>query len=164
MEDVKPGTRKTHDLSRISKVINLSHTVSYFEFGASVPGAEHPLDGTTVLQTQKGHFAFNYHLTVVPVKWISKRGFEVNTFKFAVAFSQKNITAQISRDVPGIYFHYDIAPFAVISKEVGYTLWQFVTSVCAIVGGAFTCASLADQFLHATLTTLEGKRKIGKDQ
>jgi hypothetical protein len=162
-EDVRPASKKTHDVSRISPSINLSHTITDFQFGAKVPGAEHPLDGLTVLQTKKGRMAYNYHLSVVPVKWISRRGFEVNTFKFSPAFSQKNITLKISRDVPGIYFHYTIAPVAVISRETAYSLWQLITSVCAIVGGAFTCAALADQFLFRALTTLEGKRRIGKD-
>jgi hypothetical protein len=162
-ENVRPASRKTHDVSRISPSINLSHTITDFQFGAKVPGAEHPLDGLTVLQRQKGRMAYNYHLNVVPVKWISRRGFEVNTFKFSPAFSQKNITLKISRDVPGIYFHYTIAPVSVISRETAYSLWELVTSVCAIVGGAFACASLADQFLFRALTTLEGKRMIGKD-
>jgi hypothetical protein len=164
IHDIKPGSKKTHDISRISRSINLSHTIRQFEFGTPVPGTAPPLDGVTVLQAEKGHVAYNYQLSVVPMRWLSRRGFEVNTFKYSAAFSLKNITARISRDVPGIYFRYDIAPFAVISKETAYTLWQFVTSVCAIVGGAFTCALFADQFLYRTMSSLEAKIKIGKDQ
>jgi hypothetical protein len=164
IHDIKPFSKKTHDVSRISRAINLSHTIRSFQFGTPVPGSAPPLDGVTVLQAEKGLVAYNYHLSVVPMRWLSRRGFEVNTFKYSVAFSQKNITARISRDVPGIYFHYDIAPFAVISKETAYTLWQFVTSVCAIVGGAFTCALFADQFLYRAMSTIEAKRQIGKDQ
>jgi hypothetical protein len=161
--NVRPGEKKTHDISRVSKSMNLTHTVNYLEFGPQIPSAQHPLDGLTVMQRNKGHFAFKYHLQVVPTRWLSSRGFEVNTYKFSPAFSQKNITERISRDVPGIYFYYDIAPISVISREVVYSVWQFVTSVCAIVGGAFTCAALADQLLFKALTTVEGKRRIGKD-
>lgn len=164
MEDNRPGERRTHDLSRISRSTNLSHEIYYLEFGPRVPGAVHQLNGLKVIQPEKGLMAYNYHLSVVPEKWISRRGFEINTFKYSSAFSKKNITAKISRDVPGVYFHYDLAPVAVISRQTAYTLWQFVCSVCAIVGGAFTCAAVADQFMYRAISTIEGKRQIGKLQ
>ena len=161
--DYKPGEKKLHDISRISKSLNLSHKFHYFEFGPRVPGSKHPLDGITVLQTQKGRMSYTYHINIVPTRFISRKGFEINTYKFQPVFTQKNITSDKSRDVPGIFFQFDIAPLSVISKETAYSVWQFITSVCAIVGGAFTCASLADQFLFRALSTLEGKRRIGKD-
>jgi hypothetical protein len=163
LDGTRPGEHKKHDLSRISPSTNLSHTISSFHFGPKVPNADHPLDDLTVLQNGRGWLAYRYHLNVVPVKWISKRGFEVITFKFTPAFSQKNITIRFSKDVPGIYFYYDLAPISVISKEQAVTVWQLVTSICAIVGGAFTCAALADQFLFVALSTVAGKRRIGKD-
>ncbi|OHT06826.1 hypothetical protein TRFO_25070 [Tritrichomonas foetus] len=162
LSDVKPGERKSRDISRISKSLNLSHTFQFFEFGPRVPGSHHPLDGLTVIQSNKGRMVYSYHMNVVPTRWVSRRGFEVNTYKFTPVFSQKNITVDKSREIPGIYFHYDIAPLAVISRETAYSVWEFLTSVCAIVGGAFTCASLADQFFFRALTTLEGKAQIGK--
>jgi hypothetical protein len=163
MEGVKPGSKVTRDISRISKSMNLSHTINSFEFGPRVPDSVRPLNGLTVIQPVKGHFAYRYHLTIVPTRWIGSRGFEVNTYKFSPAFSEKEITERISRDVPGIYFHYDLSPIAVISRETVYYVWRFVTSVCAILGGAFTCAALADQLLFKALSTIEGKRRIGKD-
>ena len=164
LEDNRPGEKRAHDLSRISRSTNMSHEIQYLVFGMRVPGAAHPLDGLRVVQPEKGLMAYNYHLSIVPEKWISRRGFVINTFKYAPAFSKKNITAKISRDVPGVYFYYDIAPVAVISKETAYTLWQFICSVCAIVGGAFTCAAVADQFMYRAISTIEGKRQIGKLQ
>ena len=161
LDDYKPG-KGSYDVSRISKSLNLSHTFHYFEFGTKVPNSKHPLDGITVLQEQKGRVSYNYRMNVVPQKYIARRGLEINTYMFNPVFNQYNITTDNSQRVPGIYFEYDIAPFSVISTEKAYSVWQFVTSVCAIVGGAFTCASLADQFFFRALTTIEGKRRIGK--
>lgn len=162
LDDIKPGSKSVHDISRISKSLNLSHTFHDFEFGQKVPGSKHPLDGITVLQEEKGRMKYTYHINIVPTRFFSRRGIEINTFKFTPVFTQKLITEDKSIDVPGIFFKYDIAPLSVISKETSYSVWQLITSVCAIVGGAFTCASLVDQFFFQALSTLEGKRRIGK--
>jgi len=161
--DVKPGEKKMHDISRISKSINFSHRIFYLEFGPKIPGSINPLDDVQVNQENQGHMVYSYNLNVVPTKWISRRNFVVNTYKFQPMISQKNLTEKVVRGMPGIYINYNIAPISVVSKESAYSLWKFITSVCAIIGGCFTCASFADQFLFATLSTIEGKRKIGKD-
>ena len=161
--DVKPGNKKLNDISRISRSINLSHTIHYLEFGPKIPGSENPLDGLIINQDKPGRMIYDYNLNVVPTRRISRRGFEMNTYKFQPMISQKNLTDSQVHGYPGIFIHYNIAPISVISKENAYTLWKFITSVCAIIGGCFTCASLADQFLFVTFSTLEGKRKIGKD-
>ena len=163
IEDVKPGEKRLHDISRVSRSLNLSHTIHYFEIGAMVPGKDNQLTSLSVLQKEKGKMNYKYYLNVVPTKWISTRGFEVNTYKFTATLVEKNMTEPSSRDVPGIYFQYDFQPYSVISRETTYSLWRFIKSVCSIVGGAFACASLADQFLFRALSTLEGKRRIGKD-
>ena len=162
-DNARPGQKALHDLSRISPSNNLSHSIHYFEFGTKVPGSVHPLDGTNVLMKEKARIMYNYLIQVIPTKWISTTKFELNTYKFHPVLSVKNLTQRISREVPGIYFKYDIAPVSVISRQTRYSLWRLMTSICAIVGGAFTCANLADQFFFRTLATLEGKRSIGKD-
>jgi len=161
--DTRPGAKRPHDLSRLSTATNLSHRIHEFQIGTKVAGAGHALDGLAVVQVERGLVAYNYHLRVVPMRRIGRDGFEIHTFDFVPTFSRKNITERMSRDVPGIFFHYDIEPAMIVSRETAYTLWQLVCSVCAIVGGAFTCALFADQFMFRTLSTLAGKRGIGKD-
>lgn len=163
IDGVRPGEKKYHDISRLSKSLNLSHKIHYLEFGIKVPNAKHQLDGLSVIQPEVGKMAYTYHLDLVPTRWESVRKFVINTFKFTTAFNKRNITAKSSREVPGIYFAYDIAPLSVISKETKYSIWQYLTSLCAIIGGCFTCAALADQFLFRAVNTIAGKQKIGKD-
>lgn len=132
------------------------------EFGPRIPLSSQPLDSTTIIQDEEGKLAYVYHLDVVPTRWVSRKGFEVHTFKYSPSLIRRNLTRKEATISPGIYFYYRISSYSVISKETAYTFWEFVTSVCAIVGGAFACASLAEKFLFGALSTMEGKRRIGK--
>lgn len=162
VEGVRLGSKKKVDISRIPKVANFSHTIHYLEFGPKIPDVVQPLDDTTILQEETGKIAYIYHLDVVPTRWISRRGYEVHTFKYSPSLIRRNLSSKQATSAPGLYFHYRIAPYSVVSKETVYTFWEFVTSVSAIVGGAFACASLAEKFLFRALSTIEGKRQIGK--
>ena len=160
--EVRLGQKKPVDVTRISKATNLSHTVHYVEFGPSYPSIRSPLNEIKVLQEDEGKMVYRYNLFIVPMKIITKRGFVINSFEYTPMISRKNITEPRSRIVPGIYFSYDLASYSLVQRETCYTFWQFITSVLAIVGGAFTCAQLADQFFFRAYDTIEGKRNIGK--
>lgn len=156
------GDKRPVDISRLSSKYNLSHTIHYLEFGPRVNQELGPLDGLTVLQEKKGLMVYNYDLEVVPTRWFSKRGFPVSTYKFHPMITQKNLTEKQSRNVPGIFLNYNIAPISLVQYEIISTPWKLITSICAIVGGCFTCVSLIDQLFFRTLSSLEGKRQIGK--
>ena len=162
LEDYKPNEKRQRDISRLSNAYNLTHTIEYLYFGAQINDEKGPLDGLTVVQDAPGLMVYNYDLQVVPTKWFSRRNFQVNTFKFHPMITKKNLTEKLNKGVPGIFLNYNIAPVTLVQYETAYTFWKYITSVCAIVGGAFTCASLIDQFFFRTLSTIEGKRSIGK--
>ena len=50
----------------------------------------------------------------------------------------------------------------VIYRQSSLTVLQFLTSVCAIVGGVFTVASLIDGFIYSANRTLKRKIQLGK--
>ncbi|EAY01112.1 hypothetical protein TVAG_442240 [Trichomonas vaginalis G3] len=162
LEDYKVGDKHPKDISRLSHKYNLTHTINYLEFGPRVSHEPGPLDGLTVLQEEPGLMQYNYDLEVVPTKWFSSRGFPVSTYKFHPMITQKNFTEKVNRGVPGIFLNYNLAPISLVQYEVISSPWKLITSVCAIVGGCFTCVSLADQIFFRTLSSIEGKRQIGK--
>jgi len=51
-------------------------------------------------------------------------------------------------DVPEAKFAYDLSPMAVVVSSKGRRWYDFVTSVCAIVGGTFTVLGLVDGMLY----------------
>jgi Endoplasmic reticulum vesicle transporter len=51
-------------------------------------------------------------------------------------------------DVPEARFSYDISPMAVLVKKKGKHWFEFVTSMCALIGGTFTVLGLLSNFLN----------------
>lgn len=52
-------------------------------------------------------------------------------------------------NVPEAKFSYDLSPTAVIISQKGRRWYEFITSLCAIVGGTFTSFALMDTVLHS---------------
>ena len=48
-------------------------------------------------------------------------------------------------------FSYDLSPMAVVVTSKGRRWYDFLTSLCAIIGGTFTVVGLLDTFLHKFL-------------
>lgn len=51
-------------------------------------------------------------------------------------------------NVPEARFSYDLSPTAVVISRAGRRWYEFITSLCAIVGGTFTVFSLMDGVMH----------------
>lgn len=45
-------------------------------------------------------------------------------------------------DTPEARFSYDISPMSVVISSDGKPLYQFVTSICAVIGGTFTVVGI----------------------
>jgi preprotein translocase subunit SecG len=50
----------------------------------------------------------------------------------------------------------------IIYTETSRSFLSFLTSVCAVVGGVFTVASLVDAFIYNADRTLRKKMELGK--
>ncbi len=50
-------------------------------------------------------------------------------------------------EVPEARFSYDLSPMSVHISQKGKKLYEFVTSICAIIGGTFTVVGLVKGFL-----------------
>lgn len=71
--------------------------------------------------------------------------------------SQSQVMHYNEIDVPEAKFSYDLSPMAVIVTSRGRPWYDFVTSVCAIIGGTFTVVGLVDAAIHKVI---KGKKQL----
>ena len=50
-------------------------------------------------------------------------------------------------DIPEARFSYDISPMSVSVVKKGKQWYEFITSICALIGGTFTMVGLISGFL-----------------
>lgn len=53
--------------------------------------------------------------------------------------------------MPQARFSYDLSPMSVTIIRKGKRFYEFITSMCALVGGTFTVVGLISSFLNAVL-------------
>lgn len=132
----------TIQLAVQSANLNMTHHIKRLAFGESFPGAVNPLD-ETLRQLQHGA-VHQYFLKVVPTTFLPVNGGAMSTNQFSVTESTKLAQdGQMSGGKPaGIYFSYELSPLRVNYKETRSTFTEFLTSVCAIIGGTFTISGI----------------------
>ncbi|CAI9781775.1 unnamed protein product [Fraxinus pennsylvanica] len=139
---------------------NISHKINKLTFGDSIPGIVNPLDGVQwVEETPNG--AYQYFLKVVPTIYTDIRGRTIQSNQFSVTEHYKGAEADHFRNIPGVFFFYDINPIKVTFTEEHAPFLHFLTHICAIVGGIFTVAGIVDSFVYHGQKALR-KRKLGK--
>ncbi|KAF0982446.1 hypothetical protein FDP41_011376 [Naegleria fowleri] len=137
---------------------NTSHFIHSLGFGEQIPGLVNPLDGTRKIigfnpetgQSVEGESAlFQYFVKVVPTiyeKYGSSSPIITNQYSVTQHVRPKNRLHP--NVVPGVFFIYDLSPIMVHMKEDRKSLIQFLTSLCAIIGGVFTVSALLDRILY----------------
>jgi endoplasmic reticulum-Golgi intermediate compartment protein 3 len=150
----------TFDLmSYTTEGFNISHTINSLTFGPPYPGRDSPLDDMTrLLSKEDGSGMFQYYCQIVPTQYNALGVAPADAIvsnQFAVTEHFRKINAASHRWLPGVFFFYDISSIKINRDESRKGLLQFLTSLCAIVGGVFTTMGLVDSSLHAM-----GKRKV----
>eukprot|EP00397_Hematodinium_sp_SG-2012_P048054 GEMP01054899.1.p1 GENE.GEMP01054899.1~~GEMP01054899.1.p1 ORF type:complete len:296 (+),score=38.47 GEMP01054899.1:482-1369(+) len=128
---------------------NTSHTINRLDFGGVVPGVDSPLAGTTKVVKQ-GSFMFHYYVKLVPTTFVSLSGERTSTHQYAVTDTAKNVLVKKGElsGLPGLFLVYEFNPFMVEKREKRIPVSHFLTSVCAILGGVFTVASIANSVIQ----------------
>jgi hypothetical protein len=49
--------------------------------------------------------------------------------------------------IPEARFSYDLSPMSVVISKKSKKLYEFITSICAVIGGTFTVVGLLSGFL-----------------
>ncbi|WFC97043.1 ER-derived vesicles protein erv46 [Malassezia brasiliensis] len=128
-------------------------------------GISDALKGRTA-HPEQSQFMFQYFLKVVPTVYHKLNGDRVQTFQYSATAYERDLLpydpklghdspdqsdGQVVRTVegvPGVFFNYEISPMRVTQTETRRSLWQFVSNLCAIVGGILTLAGLLDALIY----------------
>jgi len=153
----------TVQLAVQSANLNMTHYIKRLAFGEGFPGAVNPLDDETrKLQPSSIH---QYFLKVVPTTFVPLKGDNMSTNQFSVTESIKVQEHGMSEAMgmgkpPGVYFTYELSPIRVSYSETRPTVGEFLTSVCAIIGGVFSLSGL----VHRILLSGTSLFKLKKDE
>lgn len=135
---------------------NVTHKIHDFGFGpplkGSVGAGRNSLAGSTFVSEQ-GAGIVKYSLKVVPISHQRIHGAEVKTHTYSsnIAFVPED---DAIRDVSmptlllGVEFSFDFSPVMVRYTDTRRSLFELVTSVCAIVGGIYTVSGLLVRGVH----------------
>mmetsp|Transcript_85312 Transcript_85312/g.217378 ORF Transcript_85312/g.217378 Transcript_85312/m.217378 type:complete len:368 (-) Transcript_85312:140-1243(-) len=136
------------NINQVGDGFNTSHSIHRLDFGERVRGMQSPLCGTTKI-VKHGAFMFHYYLKLVPTIF-EGGGRKVYTHQYSVSDNDKNVMVKKGELVglPGVFLVYEFTPFLVHKVEKTVPLSNFLTSVCAIIGGVFTVAGMIDAILY----------------
>lgn len=171
---------KSHNLN--AAMTNLTHLVSHLSFGDPIAAHNHregkrilkqvpskyrqfnPMDHTLFL-TKKFHQAYHHYIKVVQTHFdMSGRGKDdsggflikkdsYNTMSTYQFLRQSQVALYDEMAVPEARFSYDLSPMSVLVQKESRRWYDYVTSLCAIIGGAFTTFGLIDASLYRVLKT-----------
>jgi protein disulfide-isomerase-like protein len=152
---------KNHNLN--SAMTNLTHIVNHLSFGEPIDQIsrrtkrilkqvpeEHqqfnPMDGSLYL-TRDFHQAYHHYIKVVSTHLNvgSSDANQMLTYQF---LEQSQIVYYDVNNVPEARFSYDLSPMSVVVEKEGRKWYDYLTSLCAIIGGTFTTLGLIDAVLY----------------
>lgn len=152
---------KNHNLN--AAMTNLSHVVNHLSFGEPIESAsrktkrilkqapaEHqqfnPMDGASYL-TVDFHQAYHHYIKVVSTH-LNMGNTESNSMVAYQFLEQSQIVFYDPQNVPEARFSYDLSPMSVVVQKQGRKWYDYLTSLCAIIGGTFTTLGLIDATLY----------------
>ncbi|CAE7827491.1 PDIL5-4 [Symbiodinium sp. CCMP2592] len=155
------------------RMTNVSHTIKHLSFSDAEDDTysrKTPLLAARLLQQGWKHFPGEVTRNLAPLdgrKFVTS-GFHqayIHDLKVVSTVAGKETTyqfqhqARISRlseaAIPQAQFHYDIEPFSIHVKTDEKRWYDFGTSLCAVLGGAFVVLRLASRFSVHLSTSLK---------
>mmetsp|Transcript_89050 Transcript_89050/g.157747 ORF Transcript_89050/g.157747 Transcript_89050/m.157747 type:complete len:465 (+) Transcript_89050:83-1477(+) len=166
-----PGTLHFQAMHNREKTLNLaftnvSHTVHSFTFGPELPWfaapvareyarQQDPLKGKT-FTVPKFHMAPHHYIKVVHTMF---RAAGIRTYQQTHQWSARTVARHT---VPQAKFSYDLAPVEVQVGQASRRWYDYVTSLFAIIGGAFTFMSMFSGIVGLASAQFKGSiNKLG---
>eukprot|EP00521_Asterionellopsis_glacialis_P007318 CAMPEP_0195282160 /NCGR_PEP_ID=MMETSP0707-20130614/1159_1 /TAXON_ID=33640 /ORGANISM="Asterionellopsis glacialis, Strain CCMP134" /LENGTH=481 /DNA_ID=CAMNT_0040341113 /DNA_START=58 /DNA_END=1503 /DNA_ORIENTATION=- len=150
---------KNHNLN--AAMTNLTHVVNHLSFGEPLSSdrktrrilkqvpEEHqqfsPMDGQ-MYHTGDFHQAYHHYIKVVSTHL--NMGASSNSMMSYQFLEQSQIVYYDPVNVPEARFSYDLSPMSVVVQKEGRMWYDYLTSLCAIIGGTFTTLGLIDATLY----------------
>jgi len=148
-----------HNLN--AAMTNLTHRVNHLSFGSmgkyptrrvsrtlkQLPEALQqftPLDGK-MYTTKEFHQAYHHYIKVVSTHLNIGSVAMPTLYQF---LEQSQIVYYTNVNVPEARFSYDLSPMSVVVEKEGRKWYDYLTSLCAIIGGTFTTLGLIDAALY----------------
>ncbi|KAG8772666.1 hypothetical protein FRC12_002955 [Ceratobasidium sp. 428] len=114
------------------------------------------------------NYMFQYYMKVVSTEFKYHDGEIVRGYQYSVTDYERDLTHEAAthgherdshgtlishqyKGLSGAFFNYEISPLMVVHRETRGSFTHFLTSLCAIIGGVLTMASIADSVLFATM-------------
>lgn len=72
----------------------------------------------------------------------------IQSNQYSVTEHMSHLSPGSGRGLPGIYFNYEVSPVQALFEEKRGGMIGFLTSICAIIGGAYSVMGLVDLFLN----------------
>lgn len=150
------------------KATNLSHIVHHFSFGSDLP--KHifrhlpedvrrninPMDGKLFVNTDE-HTTHEHYVKVVSTHYrVGKSSILNRGDSMGYQMATSNHRYKSDPSVPEAKFSFDLSPTAVVIIQGGKRWYEFVTSLCAIIGGIFTVVSLFDGAVYSISKKVKG--------
>ena len=109
-----------------------------------------PLDGRS-FGTDALHKAYHHYLKVVSTHFSRDSRSGYNSAAAPMVYQMLESSQVMSygaEDVPEARFTFDLSPMAVIISRKTMALYEFVTHICALIGGTFTVVGLMSGALN----------------
>ena len=152
---------KSHNLN--AAMTNLSHVVNHLSFGDPVETASrktkrilkqapaahqqfNPMDSSDYV-TKEYHQAFHHYIKVVSTH-LNMGSSDTNSMLAYQFLEQSQVVYYDEQNVPEARFSYDLSPMSVVVQKEGRKWYDYLTSLCAIIGGTFTTLGLIDATLY----------------
>lgn len=154
----------THASEQQPPIIDMAHIIHKIRFGverndtSNIKGSFNPL-GNINKTKFKSTTTYDYVVRIVPSVYedINKQV----SYPFQYTYSSRIILGHDHDSMPTIWFRYDLSPITVRYHEKRKPIYSFLTTVCAIIGGTFTVASIIDSCIF-TASELFKKAEMGK--
>ena len=159
------SSRHSFDFS----TVNTTHHIDHLSFGLELTarersylpkGVKHnlsPLDGKVFRSTQ-AHETLEHHVNIMTTAFpIYGQAEPVNTFQFTATSHAR------ARDtLPSLIVSYDVSPIQATILDARKPWSDFVVSLCAIIGGAFSIFGIVDAMYYGADRAIRKKLAVGK--
>jgi len=149
-----------HNLNPV--MANLSHIVNHLSFGEPltansialmerIPGEYFDMEKTHIIDgsdfnVKAVHQSYHHYIKVVDTLLQTRDDKPISAYQM---IHSAQVMHYGDEEVPEARFAYDISPMAVLVSRKDKKLYEFMTSICAVIGGTFTVVGLFNGVLSA---------------